>query len=180
MLGQLRNLVEGVAVQLHAGNGDVQYNYGAIEAALTWVRATGRLNFVTKFHTLLQPSVSHYTFDGDTSERLMLRYYEYMLRLRTLLHDHAPATPPAQPSPASPSTGSPRRPATSACRVSSSTTSAPPRHWSTPPAATSVFDRMPGWLPALNLLAKRVPHGHECVHGRVVPRLCRRVRARSP
>ncbi|MGL4174305.1 MAG: ATP-dependent DNA helicase [Actinomycetota bacterium] len=92
VLGQLRNLVEGVAVHLHAGDGNAEYNYGAIEVALSWVRASGRLNFVTKFHTLLQPSVSHYTFDGDTSERLMLRYYEYMLRLRTLLHEHTGVT----------------------------------------------------------------------------------------
>ena len=89
VLGQLRNLVEGVAVRLHTGSGDGEYNYAAIEAALSWVKANGRLNFVTKFHTLLQPSVSHYTFDGDTSERLMLRYYEYMLRLRTLLREQA-------------------------------------------------------------------------------------------
>lgn len=86
VLGQLRNLVEGVAVRLHAGIGEIEYNYDAIEDALSWVKANGRLNFVTKFHTLLKPSVSHYTFDGDTSERLMLRYYEYMLRLRTLLY----------------------------------------------------------------------------------------------
>lgn len=89
VLSQLRNLVEGVAVRLHTGSGETEHDYAAIEAALAWVRANGRLNFVTRFHTLLQPSASHYTFDGDTSERLMLRYYEYMLRLRTLLHDHA-------------------------------------------------------------------------------------------
>lgn len=74
ILGQLRNLVEGVAVRLHASSGDVEYNCDAIEGALSWVEANGRLNFVTKFHTLLKPSVSPYTFDGDTSERLMLRY----------------------------------------------------------------------------------------------------------
>lgn len=89
VLSQLRNLVEGVAVRLHTGNGDADYNYNAIEDALAWVRTNGRLNFVTRFHALLQPSASHYTFDGDTSERLMLRYYEYMLRLRTLLHDQS-------------------------------------------------------------------------------------------
>ncbi|WP_293792359.1 ATP-dependent RecD-like DNA helicase [uncultured Corynebacterium sp.] len=87
VLGQLRNLVEGVAVRLHTGSGDVEYNYETIQAALSWVKTNGQLNFVTRFHTLLKPSVSHYTFDGDTSERLMLRYYEYMLRLRTLLYD---------------------------------------------------------------------------------------------
>lgn len=87
VLSQLRNLVEAVAVRLHTGSGDTEHDHPAIEAALAWVKANGRLNFVTKFHTLVQPSVSHYTFDGDTSERLMLRYYIYLLRLRTLLHD---------------------------------------------------------------------------------------------
>lgn len=87
VLSQLRNLVEGAAVRLHTGSGETEHDYAAIEAALAWVKANGRLNFVTKFHTLLQPSVSHYTFDGDTSERLMLRYFVYMMRLRTLLHD---------------------------------------------------------------------------------------------
>ncbi len=87
VLSQLRNLVEGVAVRLRTGRGESEYDYPAIEAALSWVKADGRLNFVTKFHALLQPSASHYTFDGDTSERLMLRYYVYLLRLRILLHD---------------------------------------------------------------------------------------------
>lgn len=87
VLSQLRNLVEGVAVLLHTGDGDTEHDYPAIKAALKWVGEEGRLNFVFEFHNLLRPSASHYTFDGDTSERLMLRYYVYMLRLRALLHD---------------------------------------------------------------------------------------------
>lgn len=87
VLSQLRNLVEGVAVRLQTNSDAAEYNYPAIEAALAWVKASGQLSFVAKFHGLLQPSASHYTFDGDTSERLMLRYYVYMLRLRTLLRD---------------------------------------------------------------------------------------------
>jgi hypothetical protein len=89
VLSQLRNLVEGVAVHLHTGAVNVDYDYNAIKDALAWVRTKGWLNFVTRFHALLQPSASHYTFDGDTSERLMLRYYEYMVRLRTLLHEQS-------------------------------------------------------------------------------------------
>ncbi|WP_206064928.1 hypothetical protein [Nocardioides sp. JQ2195] len=89
VLGQLRNLVEGVAVLLHTASGDAEHDYAAIEAALAWVKANGRLNFVSKFHALLQPSTSHYTFDEDTSERLMLRYHEYLLRLRILLRGEA-------------------------------------------------------------------------------------------
>ncbi|WP_221739662.1 ATP-dependent RecD-like DNA helicase [Arachnia propionica] len=73
---------------VHTGRGDTDYNYNnAIMPALEWISTQGKLNFIKRFHKLLQPSASHYTFDGDTSERLMLRYYEYLLRLRKLLHD---------------------------------------------------------------------------------------------
>jgi hypothetical protein len=54
---------------------------------LDFVKARGKLNFLWKFHKLIQISVSHYTVDGDASERLMLKYYEYLLRVRTLLGD---------------------------------------------------------------------------------------------
>ncbi|MBE6476256.1 MAG: helicase [Actinomyces succiniciruminis] len=88
ILSQMRNLVEGVAVYIHTGQGDTDYHYSkSIAPALKWVSTQGGLNFITHFHKLLQPSASHYTFDGDTSERLMLHYYRYLLRLRKLLHD---------------------------------------------------------------------------------------------
>lgn len=87
ILGQMRNLVEGVAVYIYNG-GETEHDYkSTIQQALEWVSSQAKLNFIKRFHKLLQPSTSHYTFDGDTSERLMLRYYEYLLRLRKLLHD---------------------------------------------------------------------------------------------
>ena len=84
ILSQLRNLVEGVAVRLHAGRGDVDFQYSAVGAAISHVAANGRLNFVSRFHKLLQISASHYTMGGDPSERLMLKYYDYLLRIRDL------------------------------------------------------------------------------------------------
>jgi hypothetical protein len=36
---------------------------------------------------LLQVSASHYTLHGDASERLLLKYYEYLLRIRDLARD---------------------------------------------------------------------------------------------
>lgn len=87
VLAQLRNLVEGVAVRLFTGSDGTEYNYAVIEPGLDFVRADGKLNFLGKFHKLIQISASHYTLDGDTSERLMLKYYEYLLRIRVLLQD---------------------------------------------------------------------------------------------
>lgn len=88
VLSQLRNLVEGVAVRLHLGEPDAEFVYAAIEPALAFVRRRARFNFLGKFHKLLQLSASHYTLDGDASERLMLKYYEYLYRIRSVLRDN--------------------------------------------------------------------------------------------
>lgn len=85
VLAQLRNLVEGVLVRLHLGTNSAEFNYDAVKPALAYVRSQGKLNFLGRFHRLLQVSSSHYTLDGDASERLMLKYYEYMHRLRSLV-----------------------------------------------------------------------------------------------
>ncbi len=87
VLQQLRHLVEGVAVRIHTADGETEYDWDAITAGLSWIKGKGQFAFLNKFHRLLEPSVSHYTFDWDNSERLMLKYYEYLLRLRDLLRD---------------------------------------------------------------------------------------------
>lgn len=88
ILSQLRNLVEGVAVYLHTGSPDAEFSYAAINQGLAFVKSKANINFLGKFHNLLKISASHYTLDGDTSERLMLKYYEYLFRLRSLLQDN--------------------------------------------------------------------------------------------
>lgn len=85
VLAQLRNLVEGALVRLHLGKDDAEFSYDLVKPALAYVLSQGKLNFLARFHRLLQGSSSHYTLDGDASERLMLKYYEYMHRLRSLL-----------------------------------------------------------------------------------------------
>jgi hypothetical protein len=87
VLSQLRNLVEGAAVHLHRRSPDAEFNYAAVEPGLAFVRSKARLNFLGKFHKLIQKSASHYTLDGDASERLMLKYYEYLHRIRKILRD---------------------------------------------------------------------------------------------
>jgi hypothetical protein len=87
LLAQLRNLVEGVAVRLQLGTSDAEYDYPAIGLGMAFVKSRGQYSFLSKFHKMLEASASHYTMDGDGSERLMLKYYEYLLRLRILLKD---------------------------------------------------------------------------------------------
>tara|TARA_B100000700_G_scaffold196347_1_gene216122 strand:- start:3574 stop:6267 length:2694 start_codon:yes stop_codon:yes gene_type:complete len=85
ILSQLRNLVEGIAVFCSAGNISENFQYDKVGGALDNVKKNGKLNFLGKFHKLIQKSASHYTLDEDTSERLMLKYYEYLLRTRNLM-----------------------------------------------------------------------------------------------
>ena len=88
ILAQLRNLIEGVAVRLHSGSSDAEFTYAAIEPALAFVRGKAKFNFIGKFHRLIQKIASHYTLDGEASERLILKYYEYLLRIRSVLQDN--------------------------------------------------------------------------------------------
>jgi hypothetical protein len=88
ILSQLRNLVEGIVVRLHIGSPAAEFNYDAVEPGLAFVKSKAKFNFLGKFHKLLQKSVSHYSPDEDTSERLMLKYYEYLHRVRSLLQDN--------------------------------------------------------------------------------------------
>ena len=85
ILSQLRNLVEGVAVRLHTDSPDTEFNYAAIEPGLAFVKSKARFNFLGKFHKMIKVGASHYTLAGDASERLMLKYYEYLYRIRSLL-----------------------------------------------------------------------------------------------
>jgi hypothetical protein len=84
ILSQLRNLVEGLTVWAHTQDAGAEFDYSKVGPALDFVKSNGKLNFLGRFHKLLQSSVSHYTPDTDPSERLMLKYYEYLIRARGL------------------------------------------------------------------------------------------------
>lgn len=89
LLQYLRHLVEGLIVYAHASDRSVTYNYQTqFDAARDAVKGNAHYQLLTRFHRLLQISVSHYTLDRDASERLMLKYYEYLLRTRDLAKQH--------------------------------------------------------------------------------------------
>jgi hypothetical protein len=86
ILSQMRNFVEYIAIKICYNGSDLDPNdYSLHTKALDFIKSHGEVNFLSKFYTLLQPSVSHYTFDEDASERLMLKYYEYLLRIQQYL-----------------------------------------------------------------------------------------------
>lgn len=86
ILGHIRNFVEYVAIKAYSNGADVNPNdYDLNVQALKNLQRQGNLRFLHKFHELLQKSVSHYTIDKDGSERLMLKYYEHLLKIKIYL-----------------------------------------------------------------------------------------------
>ena len=87
ILAQLRNFVEHIMLKIYARGNDIPDDYDNICKAIEYVEAQGKYKDIRHFHDFLQIVASHYTMDEENSERLMLKYYEYLLKLRKFLHD---------------------------------------------------------------------------------------------
>lgn len=92
ILSQLRNLVEYSMIKIYAAENNMvadpnDYDNMNKKAVSFFRKSKQRtdISFITKFHSLLQKSVSHYTIDENGSERLMLKYYEYLIMLKGYL-----------------------------------------------------------------------------------------------
>lgn len=89
ILSQLRNLLELVFLKIYnqKENKSLEPKYDNFRIAEKYVKSIGTLRFLGKFHDLLQISASHYTLDENASERLMLKYYEYLLKIKSFLKE---------------------------------------------------------------------------------------------
>lgn len=85
IMSQLRNFIEHIALKIYSNGQDIEISYHNIEKAITHIKQRGDLKFLSSFHKFLQPVASHYTLDGENSERLMLKYYEYLLKIKSYL-----------------------------------------------------------------------------------------------
>ncbi|MFA6896861.1 MAG: ATP-dependent RecD-like DNA helicase [Patescibacteria group bacterium] len=85
ILSQLRNFVEHISLKIYSNGQDIENTYDNIVKANAYIKTRGDLTFLRKLHKLLQITASHYTPDEDNSVRLMLKYYEYLLRIKTFL-----------------------------------------------------------------------------------------------
>ncbi len=87
ILSQLRNFVEHISLKAYCNGGDIEDTYENIVSAIEYIKTRGDLRFLSKFHYFLQKIASHYTLEQDASERLMLKYYEYLLRVKRYVDD---------------------------------------------------------------------------------------------
>ena len=87
ILKNLRDFVEHIMLKVYAQGYDINDDWDTIKEAVKFVKPMPKWKDLTRFHDLLQISVSHYTPDEESSERLMLKYFVHLLKIRNILHD---------------------------------------------------------------------------------------------
>lgn len=86
ILSQLRHFVEHIMLKVYANGNDIEDSHENIQKAVKYVKNESSLCHLSRFHHFLQISVSHRTLEEENSERLMLKYYEYLFRIRNFLY----------------------------------------------------------------------------------------------
>ncbi len=88
ILKKARDLVEHIMCRYYQVQNsiDERYDYRThYMPMLSFVKTRGDLRHLVQFHHYLEISESHYTPDYNASERLMLKYYEYFIRIKDLV-----------------------------------------------------------------------------------------------
>lgn len=88
ILSQLRHFVEHVMLKIYANGNDIEDTHENIKKAVKFAKNESSLRHLSRFHHFLQISVSHRTLGEENSERLMLKYYEYLLRIKNYLYEN--------------------------------------------------------------------------------------------
>lgn len=88
ILNVLRNLAE-LIMQKVAPIGKIPNprKYTDKELAKKWIKTQAKFKWLWKFHILTTISSGHVTQDENASERLMLKYYEYLLKIKKFMSD---------------------------------------------------------------------------------------------
>ena len=87
ILESLRHFVEHILLKVYANGDDIEDTQENVKAAVKHAKSDPNLKHLSRFHYFLQVSVSHRALKEENAERLMLKYYEYLLRIRNFLHD---------------------------------------------------------------------------------------------
>jgi Viral (Superfamily 1) RNA helicase. len=88
ILSELRTFVEYIAFKIHLdGQSAVKdYNNNTIKEALNYIKGRSSTKFIEKFHYYLQITTSHYIQNDDSAERLMLKYYKFLILLKEYIN----------------------------------------------------------------------------------------------
>lgn len=87
LLKRLRDLVEHTAVCcfLKYSSDVPKLEYNCIKKAISFIKGNGKYSCLYNFYEELEVSVSHYSLFGDPAERLMIKYLQELVFLKTLV-----------------------------------------------------------------------------------------------
>ena len=85
ILEQLTKFVNLAMLKFYSNGHDIEVTKENVEKAIEFAQITQKINSLFKFHKFLQVVTVQITLDEDGSERLMLKYYKYLLKLKHLL-----------------------------------------------------------------------------------------------
>ena len=85
MLSQLKKLVEHIMLKFYTNGRDIDINETNINQAAEYAQSDGVLKILYRFREYLDIVTVHYTLDEESSERLMLKYYDYLLEIKNIM-----------------------------------------------------------------------------------------------
>lgn len=88
ILEQLTKFTNHIMLKFYARGSDIIINEENIVKATEYAQVTSEINTLFKFHNYLQVVTTQFTLDEDGSERLMLKYYKYLLEAKNLLNKY--------------------------------------------------------------------------------------------
>lgn len=87
ILEQLLKFVNHIMIKFYASGKDIPFSEEVLQKAVEYSQVTSKLNSLYRFRKFLQVVTIQYTLDEDGAERLMLKYYRYLLEIKNLLRD---------------------------------------------------------------------------------------------
>ena len=88
VLESLRHFVEHILLKIYANGCDIEDTHDNLKSAVKHAKSNPKLKHISRFHHFLQVSASHRALKEENAERLMIKYYEYLLRIKNFLRDN--------------------------------------------------------------------------------------------
>lgn len=88
ILTRLLDLVEHIMLRFYSENEYIDDSEENINSAIEYIQTNHDLKQLYRFHHFLQTITAYYTLDEDNSERLMLKYYRYLIEIKNLAKHH--------------------------------------------------------------------------------------------
>ena len=88
ILSHLRHFVEHIMLKIYANGDDIEDTQDNIKKARGFIKSQMKYKHLARLYKFVVVSASHRTLAEENAYRLMLKYYEYLLRIKNYLRDN--------------------------------------------------------------------------------------------